>query len=155
MFQVLLVLHILAAIVFVGNIITAAFWKLQADRSGNPATIAATARAVLLADYLFTVPGAVGVVVTGILMIALTSWARFEEPWLAGSLALLLLTGAIWLGILVPLQQRMVDLSQEGIVRGALDPVYARAGRRWALFGGIATALPVVVLFLMVFKPGS
>lgn len=155
MFQVLLVLHTLAAIVFVGNIITAAFWKSRADRSGNPETIAATAQAILLADYVFTVPGAVGLVVTGTLMIAMTDWARFEEPWLASSLALLLLTGAIWLGILVPLQQRMVELSRQGVTRGALDPSYTRASRRWALFGGIATALPIVVLVLMVLKPGS
>ena len=72
MLQVLLVLHILAAVVFVGNIITAAFWKAQADRSENLETIAITARSLLKADYIFTAPGIVVLLVTGIWMVGLS-----------------------------------------------------------------------------------
>ena len=32
MFKILLAIHILAAVIFMGNIITAAFWKIRADR---------------------------------------------------------------------------------------------------------------------------
>ena len=154
MFQVLLALHILAAVVFVGNIITAAFWKVRADRSGNLETIAITARSLLQADYVFTAPGIVVLLITGIWMVGLSDWARFQEPWLGGSFVLLIVTGIIWLAVLLPQQRRMVRLAQEGADAGALSPEYRRAGRIWSMFGGVATLLPVLILFLMVFKPG-
>ncbi len=154
MLQVLLVLHILAAVVFVGNIITAAFWKAQADRSGNLETIAITARSLLKADYIFTAPGIVVLLATGIWMVGLSDWARFQEPWLGGSFVLLIITGIIWLAVLLPQQRRMVRLAQEGADAGVLSPEYRRAGRIWSMFGGIATLLPILILFLMVFKPG-
>ncbi len=154
MLQLLLALHILAAVVFVGNIITAAFWKVRADRSGNLETIAITARSLLQADYTFTAPGIVVLLVTGIWMVGLSDWARFQEPWLGGSFVLLIITGVIWLAVLLPQQRRMGRLAQEGADAGVLCPEYSKASRIWSMFGGIATLLPVLILFLMVFKPG-
>ena len=154
MLQVLLALHILAAVVFVGNIITAAFWKTRADRSGNLETIAITARSLLQADYIFTAPGIVVLLVTGIWMVGLRDWAGFQEPWLGGSFVLLIITGIIWLVVLLPQQRRMVRLAQEGADAGELSPDYRSASRIWSMFGGVATLLPVLILFLMVFKPG-
>lgn len=153
MLRVLLAIHILAAVIFMGNMITAAFWKTRADRSGNLEAIALTTRAVLQADYMFTGPGIVLLLVTGIWMVGLTDFARFQEPWLGSSLVLLIVTGVIWAGILLPLQIRLARLAREGAASGALDPSYRRASRRWAMFGGIATLLPVVILFLMVLRP--
>ena len=154
MLQVLLALHILAAVVFVGNIITAAFWKTRADRSGNLETIAITARSLLQADYIFTAPGIVVLLVTGIWMVGLRDWAGFQELWLGGSFVLLIITAIIWLAVLMPQQRRMVHLAREGTDAGALSPEYRKASRIWSMFGGVATLLPVLILFLMVFKPG-
>src|SRR5918992_4066416 len=99
--EVLLALHILSAIVFVGNIITAAFWKVRADRSGNLETIALTTRAVLIADRAFTGPGIVVLLGTGIAMVGLTGWERFQELWLGLSFVLLIVTAIIWLAALI------------------------------------------------------
>ena len=153
MFKILLAIHILAAVIFMGNLITAAFWKMRADRSGNVETMALTARAVLLADFIFTGPGIGALLVTGIWLAGITGWQRFQEPWLGISLVLLVLTGVIWLGVLVPLQLRMARLSREGAASGTVNEAYTRASRMWAMFGGIATLLPVIILVLMVIKP--
>lgn len=155
MLQALLALHILSAVIFMGNIITAAFWKLRADRSGSLEAKAVNSRSVLIADLVFTGPGILGLLVTGILMAGITGWARFQEPWLGLSLVLLLVTGIIWIVALVPLERRMVYLSRDSMARGVEDAAYARMSRRWAMFGGIATLLPVIILFLMVLKPGA
>ena len=154
MLQVVLAIHILAAVIFIGNIITSAFWKVRADRSGSLEAKAINSQAVLLADLIFTGPGILGLLVTGILMVGITGWARFEEVWLGLSLVLLLVTGIIWIVALVPLERRMVRMSRDALERGEEDPAYARVSRRWAMFGGIATLLPVVILFLMVLRPG-
>ncbi len=67
--SILLAIHLLAAVIFLGNIITAAFWKTRADRSGSLEAIALTTRAVLQADYVFTGPGIGLLLVTGIWMV--------------------------------------------------------------------------------------
>jgi uncharacterized membrane protein len=154
-YETLLALHILSAIVFVGNIITAAYWKVRADRSGNLAAMASTSRLVMQADYFFTFPGVIGLLVTGFLMVAQTGWDRFQEPWLGAAVGLLLLTMVISAVAVVPSQRRMVRTSQEALTSGVLSPEYERASRRWAIFGGIATLIPVIILFLMVLKPGA
>jgi uncharacterized membrane protein len=153
MFSILLALHILGAIIFVGNIITAAFWKVRADRSGNLESIALSTRAVLLADYAFTTPGILLVLGTGIAMAGMTGWERFQEPWLATSFILFVITGLIWVAALLPLQMRMARLARESAAQGRLDPAYQRTSKRWAILGGIATTLPIIILFLMVLKP--
>ena len=153
MFQIIFAIHILAAVIFLGNIITTAFWKVRADRSGNLEIMALTSRAILLADYVFTGPGIAALLVTGILLAGLSGWERFQDLWLGLSLALLFMTAFIWAGVLIPLQLRMVRLSQEGAATGNLDPAYTRASRRWSMFGGISTLLPIIILFLMVLRP--
>ena len=153
--QILLTIHILAAVVFVGNIITSAFWKVRADKSGNLEHMAITSRSLQLADMAFTMPGIVGLLVTGIWMVGLTSWDRFQQPWLGGSLVLLVITAVIWAAGLAPLQARMTRLSREQAAAGQQNPDYRKASRLWSMMGGIATLLPVVILVLMVLKPGA
>lgn len=153
MFRILLAIHILSAVVFVGNFITAAYWKVRADRSGNLDIISLTAQGLLRADYMFTLPGIVGLLATGIAMVGITDWAMFQEPWLSLSFILLIVTAIIWAAILLPLLRRMVRLAQLGAASGTPDPAYRQASKKWAMFGGIATLLPVVILFLMVLKP--
>ena len=74
LFQFILAIHILAAVIFLGNLITTAFWKVRADRSGNLENMAMTSRSVLLADYVFTGPGIATLLVTGILLAGLSGW---------------------------------------------------------------------------------
>ena len=154
MLQVLLALHILGAVVFVGNIITAAFWKSRADKSGDLQAIAFTARSLVQTDIAFTTPGIIVLLATGIAMVGITDWARFQEAWLSISFVLLILTAIIWFVRLVPLQKTMRRISQESAASGVLDPAYTRAGKQWAMFGGIVTLLPIIILFVMVIKPG-
>ena len=152
--RILLAIHILAAVIFVGNIITAAFWKIRADKSGNLEAMAITSRSLQLADLAFTMPGILALLVTGIWMVGITGWQRFQEPWLGISLVLLILTATISAAGLAPLQKRMGRLAAEQAAAGQPDPDYRRASRTWSMLGGVATLLPVVILVLMVFKPG-
>lgn len=152
-FQIILAIHILSAVVLIGNLITSAFWKVRADQTSNLETIASTCRALVRADYTFTIPGIVVLWASGMLLVAFTGWQRFEQLWLGLSFILLIVVTIIWLVALLPLQRRMVRLAQEGLSRGQLDQAYSRTSRRWSMFGGIATLLVVIILFLMVLRP--
>jgi len=153
MLRVLIAIHVIFAVVYLGNLITAAFWKARADRSGSLEAMAVASRLVILSGRFFTAPGIIGLFVTGILIVSQTGWRRFDEPWLGASFILLVIAAIIWLAVLVPLERRMLRLAREGVSRGMVDPAYRRTSSLWSIFGGIATLLPVIILFLMVIRP--
>ncbi|MEK3884583.1 DUF2269 family protein [Paenibacillus sp. PL2-23] len=147
-----LLMHLLGVLLAVGNIVTAAFWKVRLDQSGHPAVVHAAARNVMLADYVFTIPGLVMIVVSGSIMAeqAGMSWTGFN--WLTLSLVLFAVTGIIWGVLLIPLQRRMIRLSEESIAAGSLSAAYRAASRSWMIYGTVATLLPIAILYLMVMK---
>lgn len=150
--KVLLFLHVVGAVLLLGNIVTAAFWKIRAERTGNPVLIHHAVKNVMLADCVFTIPGLVLLVVSGGLMAerAGYDWSGFN--WLTLSLLLFALTGVLWLGALLPLQRRLIRLSAQAAESGKIDRTYLRLSRIWDGIGTVATLLPVVILYLMIAK---
>ncbi|MNN95133.1 hypothetical protein D3C81_2138930 [compost metagenome] len=62
------------------------------------------------------------------------------------------MTGLIWLLILIPMQRKMIRLSADGIESGTVTAEYHKASRNWAVYGTMATLLPLGILFLMITK---
>ncbi|GIT70037.1 MAG: hypothetical protein Ct9H300mP27_11410 [Chloroflexota bacterium] len=96
MLSILLIIHVLASIIFIGNNITGAFWKVRADKTGNLEVMSSSVRALLRADYQFTLPSLVVLFVTGVWMGGITGWERFQEIWLGSSFVLLVIIALIW-----------------------------------------------------------
>ena len=146
-------IHVLGVILLLGNIVVTAWWKAMANRSGEPCIIAFAQRQVTLTDFLFTLPGAVLIVASGdyIGYVLLTdSW---EIRWLTWGRLLFMVSGLIWLAILVPVQikqARMALLFQEN---GEIPSAYWCLNRYWFGFGTLAVLLPMANLYWMVFKP--
>ena len=153
MFLVLRLLHLLGVILFVGNIVTAALWKARAEASGDLHAIAYAQRGVMLADYVFTLPGATLIAVTGLWLARLSNRNILQTGWLFTALVLLAITLMVWLSELLPLQRRMLRLADEGLRTGQLDPIFKPVALRWTIFGIVATLLPLINVYLMVFKP--
>jgi len=153
MFLFLKLLHILGTVLFVGNIITAALWKVRADASGNLHAIAYAQRGVMFADYVFTAPGAALILVTGLWMADLSDRNILQTGWLFTALILLIVSLLIWLFELLPVQRRLTQIADQAVRAGQLDPVFKALTARWTIFGIIATLLPLVNVYLMVFKP--
>ncbi len=152
MYTLMKFIHVFGAVLFVGNIITAALWKTRADKTGDLATIAFAQRTVVTADLAFTTPGAVLILISGFAMVFRRPWPLHGLPWLEGGITLFFISVLIWLVVLVPTQRRLVAVSEAGRRAGRFDPEFSQLSRRWAVWGGIATLLPVIVFFLMVTK---
>jgi len=147
-------LHILGAVLFLGNIIVSAMWVAQARRAGDAAVLHFAATSVMRADWLFTLPGIVLILVTGLL--AAGRWGGFPgTAWVELALTLLIVSGVIWLGVLLRLQRQMIRLTAQAVSSGGavVDERIESVLRRWIIWGGIATLLPLISLVLMVFKP--
>ncbi len=145
-------LHILGVVLFVGNIIVTGWWKVQADRTRNPAVIAFAQRQVTLTDWLFTFGGS-GLVVVGAYANVYLHDLPLTAPWLVWGQAMFFLSGLLWVAILIPLQIRLARLARGFAGGGAIPDEYWRLNRVWLWVGILATVLPAANLYFMVFKP--
>jgi uncharacterized membrane protein len=144
--------HILGAIVIFGTGIGTAFQMWRAHRSGDARVVAAVARAVVLADWIFTAPAVVLQPVTGVMLIYMGGH-YYHAPWLMAASLLYLLAGACWIPV-VRLQIRMARLAGAAADAGApLPDDYHRCFRRWFLLGWPAFIAMLAIVVLMVFKP--
>lgn len=149
---VLKFLHVIGATVLLGTGAGIAFFMLLAHRTGNAATIAAVARIVVIADYLFTATAVVAQPVTGYLLMRLLNY-DLAEGWIVLSLALYVVTGLFWLPV-VWMQSRMRDLARAAAEAGeALPAAYHRLFRTWFAFGFPAFAAIMAILWLMITRP--
>ena len=105
-------------------------------------------RRVLVTDLLFTLTGAILVVVTGSMMAHRYGGAS-SQGWIAWSYALFTLSGLIWAVVLVPIQLRQRTLLRRD---RAITAEYLRLSRIWQFSGAIATVVPLPILYLMITK---
>ena len=145
-------LHVIGAAVLLGTGAGIAFFMLMAHRTGEAATIAATARIVVIADYVFTATAVVAQPITGVLLAREVGYS-LTEGWILLSIILYLVTGAFWLPV-VWMQAKMRDLAAEAAAAGtALPDIYHRLFRLWFAFGFPAFAAVVGIFWLMISRP--
>lgn len=142
-------LHVLGAVIFLGNILVTALWKVLADRTRHPAIVAYAQRLVTITDLFFTALGVGLIIVTGELMAG-----RWEgAAWVGWGRALFVASGVIWLVALVPIQLAQARMARAFADQDRIPAAYWRLANLWGVFGLIATVLPLLNLYFMVFKP--
>ena len=144
-------MHVLGAVLFLGNLIISAVWMNLARRSGNAEALRLGVRGVILTDALFTTPGALLLLINGGILASpyfKTSW-----HWLAAGIALWLASGIVYGAAVIPTQKKLAQVMARVPPGGPVPAECAALIKRWNRFGGIATLLPLVALLLMVFKP--
>jgi uncharacterized membrane protein len=148
-----LFLHILGVVLFLGNIIVTAVWKVLADRTQSPPVVAYAQRLVTITDVGFTATGVILIIVAG-QVLADDYGGVFSGPaWLTWGWSLFVASGLIWIAVLIPIEVMQARLAKEFRDAPTIPDRYWRLSRLWAVFGAIATALPLVNLYLMIFKP--
>jgi uncharacterized membrane protein len=145
-------LHVIGATVLLGTGAGIAFFMLNAHRTGDPIVVAAVARIVVLADFLFTATAVVVQPVTGLALVWHVGYS-FREGWIVLSILLYLVTGLFWLPV-VWMQMRMRDLAADAVrKRQSLPRAYHQLFRLWFAFGFPAFAAVLAIFWLMIAKP--
>ncbi|MGQ9658822.1 MAG: DUF2269 family protein [Thermochromatium sp.] len=147
-------LHLIGVVLLVGNAIVTLIWKRAADRTRDPHLLAFAQRLVVLTDWWFTVGGVVLLVLGGYGAALVAGLEVFRIGWLVWGQVLLALSGVLWAGVLIPAQISQGRQARSFVVSGEIPESYWQEGRRWTLWGILATALLVVAIGLMVIKPG-
>jgi uncharacterized membrane protein len=149
---VLKLVHVLGATVLFGTGLGIAFFMLMAHRTGDPATIAQTARVVVIADALFTASAVIAQPVTGMLLAWMMGYS-LGEAWIVLSLVLYVFVGACWLPV-VWIQAELRDLARKAVHdNAALPPRYHRLFRIWFMLGWPAFIGVIAIFALMIWKP--
>lgn len=144
--------HVIGAAVLLGTGAGIAFFMLLAHRTGNAAVVAAVARIVVIADFVFTAGAVALQPVTGLLL-AHAAGYRLNESWIVVSMALYLVAGAFWLPV-VWMQTRMRRLAEQAErTAKPLPAAYHDLFRTWFVFGIPAFAAVLGVFWLMIARP--
>jgi uncharacterized membrane protein len=151
-YYVLKWLHVIGATVLLGTGAGIAFFMLMAHRTGDVRVVAAVARIVVIADYVFTTTAVIAQPVTGVLL-ARTVGYSLTEGWIVLSIALYLFTGTFWLPV-VWMQSRMRSLAAVAAASGEPLPAeYRRLFRWWFAFGFPAFTAVLAIFWLMIARP--
>ncbi len=145
--------HITGVVMLMGNITVTAIWKFFADRDGRPQVLGFAQKLVIYTDWSMTVWGAGLIMIGGYGMAVLGGWDLVGTRWLAWSQVGFGVAGAIWLGVLVPIQRRQMRLARGFADGGAVPDAYRALSRRWLAWGLVSTVPLLAATWLMIAKP--
>jgi uncharacterized membrane protein len=147
--------HILGLILMAGNVTVTALWKVFADRTSKTQIMAFAQWLVTVTDFSFTLSGGFLMVIGGYGAAWVGHLSVLTTPWLVLGQMMLGVAGAVWLGILVPLQIKQAHWAQDFAVIGEVPPEYRQASRTWLVWGLLSTVPLLAGLYWMVAKPMS
>jgi uncharacterized membrane protein len=168
LYNLVLVLHLLCAIIGFGTVFLNGMYGAQAKANQGPTGLAmtkATEKVSGVAEFFIY-----GVFIFGLIMVFLSKdndvqVIPWSDAWLSASMLLYIVGIGLSHGLLIPAVKKMVRLQEElvsagGPPAGASGPPPQVAeledlGKRVGITSTVLNVLLVVIVFLMVFKPGA
>ncbi len=142
--------HVLAVIIFLGNITIGIFWKMQADKSTDRLKIADTFRNLIKADKIFTMPSVTLLVLFGLGTAMQGNYSLVETPWILWGIIMIIISGYAFMSKVSPLQKQIYAIASNE-EKFTWDE-YLVLSRKWNVWGTIATVPPYIAVILMVLK---
>ena len=153
MYHLLKLIHVVAVILFLGNIITGLFWKAHADRTHDIRFIAHTMHGIIRSDRWFTIPGVVVITVSGVMAAIRAGLPLLRTGWIFWSLVAFTISGIVFAWRVAPLQKQIARMASTTTEDAAFDwPLYRSKSLQWEVWGAVATLTPLLAVVLMVLK---
>ena len=150
MYRFLLLLHVMAATVWVGGAVVVQLLGVRVQRSADPTDLPRLARHVEAVGNVAFLPAAALLLLSGAVMTAQV-WA-FSQTWILIALVLWLLSAVAGGAYLAPRAKRVVALFE---AEGPTSVPARRLMARLFVVSRIELASFPVILVLMVYKPGA
>jgi uncharacterized membrane protein len=148
LYEVLLFIHIVAVAAWVGGSIMLAFVSGRIQRTGDAAFRARFAKAAGVVGPVIGV-SAILILASGIWMVLDSDTIELSQVWVWLGLALFFLSGIVGAAFFAPASDRIVKALEAGQVQEA-----DRRARTFNLVSRLDTLVLLVIVGLMVFKPG-
>lgn len=150
-YPILVLIHVAAAILFLGNISIAPFWKSNAEKSNDRVKVLTAWEGIRRADKLFTMPGVTILLLFGVGAALHGGYNLITTGWIFWSIILYIISGAAFMAKVVPLQKKIIALVENE--SGFAWDKYNALSKQWSFWGSIATIAPWIAVILMVIKP--
>ncbi len=151
-YLILKLIHVLAVIIFMGNITLGLFWMRQADKSGNYSIISFVMKGIITSDKWFTIPGVVIITAAGISAAIWGGLPLLRTGWIFWSIIFFLISGIIFSVKLAPLQKKILKIAVSMHEKQASEEIYRGHLRQWETWGLLALLTPLAALVMMVLK---
>jgi uncharacterized membrane protein len=153
-FKALLLIHIAGAIIGFGPTFTFALLGPMSGQRPGPGGFALMEGMLRIAKRLVIPVAAFTQPVSGVLLVLEAGWSRdfFAHEWLWVSIALFAVM--FYLAVLVntPILEKMISMAKEG---RADSPEFVAAVKRNKTLGPITSVMLVIIIILMILKPGG
>lgn len=146
-------LHIIAVIVFLGNIFTGLFWMKWAVRSKDLKIINHTINGIIRSDKFFTIPGVLIITLFGIMAAIYGHFPVLGTPWILWSIVSFSLSGLAFTFKVAPLQKKLAKMTSIESAESEFNwSKFQLTYLAWDVWGLIALILPFAALVMMVLK---
>jgi hypothetical protein len=151
--RLLLWLHIALALTALGPTFTFPIWTAQARKAG-PEQVPFTLRVLHTLITRMVAPLAILLLASGIALIFAAGWDLVANEWLWIALVLYLVNLTLNLGVALPNLNAILAILESGEAQQRMAEIGTR-GKRQRLLGMTSGLLVLVILGLMVWKPGA
>ena len=146
--NILILLHLFAMIIFLGNIITEIRWLYKATKTENKETIRFAITEIIKGDKVFTLPCVFLITITGSFVYGQFSMA--ENRWLLFALISYIISGIVYTARVAPLQKKMAQLVSDS--SSALSKDYKKTYTSWNFWGWVALLSASLALVFTIIK---
>lgn len=141
--------HLVAVVLFLGNVTLGLFWVAHAERDGDPAIIRHAMLGIIRSDRWFTLPGVALIIAGGVAAALLGHLRVLSTGWIFWSIVMFGLSGVVFGALLAPLQRKIVaeiDASPND------TSTRARLLQRWHRLGWLSVLPLWIAVAMMVTK---
>src|SRR6186713_385742 len=110
-YRFLKLIHLIAVMIFLGNIITGLFWMYIAVKTKDLKIINFTIKGIIKADRYFTIPGVIIITAGGFLAAIYGQLPILRTGWIFWSIILFSISGLAFAFKVAPLQKRIYNLT--------------------------------------------
>ena len=152
-YSYLKLLHIIAVIIFLGNIFAGLFWIHIAVKTKDQKLINYTVKGLIKSDKYFTVPSVIIITIGGIISAIYGRFPILVTGWIFWSIILFSISGIIFGFRVSPLQKRMSIITDNNVNSNHFDwIIFRRIYSEWHFWAVIALLTPIAALVMMVLK---
>ena len=145
--------HVLAVIIFLGNIITGLYWMSIAAKKKDLKIISHTMQGIIKADKYFTFPGIILITTFGIIAAISAHFPIFHTGWIVWSIILFSISGIAFSVKVAPLQKKIYNLTSNKNDSSEFDwKNFDKIYIQWDLWGLFALATPLAAFVMMILK---
>jgi len=146
-------IHVIAVMIFLGNIITGLFWMRIAVKTKDLKIINFTMKGIRAADRYFTIPGVIVITAGGFLAAIYGHLPLLRTGWIFWSRIMFSISGLAFGFKVAPLQKKIYHLTLEEKISKDFDwPNFHKAYVQWEIWGFIALLTPLLAFGMMILK---